>query len=473
MRKKLRAISLLLALTFCVNTIAFGATKPVAPEIKAESAILVEASTGKVLYEKNSTKQMYPASMTKLLTTIVALDYFKPEDVIVVGNEINDVSLDSSKAGHVNGESITMENLVRGLIIPSGNDSATVVASAVAKKETGNKDLSSRESERIFAELMNKKAKELGCTDSNFVNPHGYHDERHYTTAEDMAKIAAAALKIDLLKRICGEKEYSGNGMGSADTTGLITNQYDWTSHNLLITSGEYAYPYATGMKTGFTDEAGNCVTASAEKDGVSLIAVIFNSEDPGRWEDAAKLFDYGFENFGFFTLAKNGTSVGEVELYNNKVSDGNNLKLIIKEDVSLFLEKTDVGAVETKIDITNDEYIYKSKDESDTNIKIKAPIEKDTELGTVKYSLNGEVLAESKIYAEKSIEKATLIEKIGYTAKRIISKIFTIKGLLTVVGTVVGIGALVLIARFFYNRSRAPKNRYKFKSNKRGGRRF
>lgn len=469
MKKKLRAITLFLAFAISANTVAFGATKPV---VKAESAILVEASTGKVLYEKNSQKSMYPASMTKILTSIIALDYFKADDVVTVGNEINDVTLDSSKAGHIKGESITIENLIRGLIIPSGNDTATVVANAVAKKQTGDKNLSSRECERIFAELMNTKAKELGCTGSNFVNPHGYHDERHYTTAEDMSKIAAAALKIDLLKGICSEKEYSGNGMGNADTTGLVTKDYDWKSHNLLITSGEYAYPYATGMKTGFTDEAGNCVTATAQKDGISLIAVIFNSEDPGRWEDAAKLFDYGFENFGFFTLAQSNTSVGEIGLYNNKASDGNTLNLIIKEDISLFLEKTDVGAVQTDINITNDEYIYKSKDESNADIKIKAPVEKDIELGTVKYSLNDETLAEAKIYAEKSVEKATLIEKIGYNAKKIISKVFSINGLITVAAGIVGIGVLVLIVRFFFNRTRVPKSRYKFKTNKRRGRR-
>ncbi|MGE4213907.1 MAG: D-alanyl-D-alanine carboxypeptidase family protein [Anaerotignaceae bacterium] len=469
MKKKLRAITLFLAFAISTNNIAFGATKPV---VKAESAILVEASTGKVLYEKNAQKSMYPASMTKILTSIIALEYFKADDVVIVGNEINDVTLDSSKAGHIKGESITVENLIRGLIIPSGNDTATVIANAVAKKQTGDEDLSSRECERIFAELMNKKAEELGCTNSNFVNPHGYHDERHFTTAEDMAKIAAAGLKIDLLKRICSEKEYSGNGMGNVDTTGLITNDYDWKSHNLLITSGEYAYPYATGMKTGFTDEAGNCVTATADKEGILLIAVVFNSEDPGRWEDATKLFDYGFENFGFFTLAQSNTSVGDIELYNNKASDGNTLNLIIKEDISLLLEKTVVGAVKTDINITNNDYIYKSKDESDADIKIKAPIEKDTELGTVKYSLDGETLAEAKIYAEKSVEKATFIERIGYNAKKIISKVFTVNGLITVIGTVVGIGVLVLIVRFFYNRTHAPKSRYKFKTNKRRGRR-
>lgn len=469
MKKKIRAITLFLAFALSANSMAFAATKPM---LKAESAILVEASTGKVLYEKNSEKAMYPASMTKILTAIIALDYFKTDDVIVVGNEINDVTLDSSKAGHIVGESITVENLIRGLMIPSGNDSATVVACAVSKKESGDDNLSVGESERIFAEMMNKKAQELGCTNSNFVNPHGYHDERHYTTAADMAKIAAAGLKVDLLKGISSEKEYTGNGMGNADTSGLVTKDYDWKSHNLLITRGEYSYPYATGMKTGFTDEAGDCVTATAEKNGISLIAVIFNSEDPGRWEDAANLFDYGFDNYNFFTLAQNGTPVGEVDLYNSKASDGNSLNLIIKEDVSLFLEKTAVGAVKTEINITNDDYKYKSKDDNDSDIKIKAPIEKDTELGTVKYSLDGETLAEAKIYAEKTVEKATFIEKIVYNTKKLVTKVFTVHGLITAAGVLVVIGVLVLIIKFLFGKNRVPKSKYKYKVKKRRGRR-
>lgn len=105
-----------------------------APELQAEAAILIEASSGTILYEKNATQKMYPASMTKMLTALVALDYFKPEDLIVVGSEINEVSLDSSKAGHELGETLTVENAIRGLIIPSGNDSANAVAAAVAKK---------------------------------------------------------------------------------------------------------------------------------------------------------------------------------------------------------------------------------------------------------------------------------------------------------------------------------------------------
>ena len=163
-----------------------------APELQAEAAILIEASSGTILYEKNATQKMYPASMTKMLTALVALDYFKPEDLIVVGSEINEVSLDSSKAGHELGETLTVENAIRGLIIPSGNDSANVVAAAVAKKAENDENMTFGKCEVVFTDLMNKKAEELGATNSHFANAHGYHSDDHYTCAHRVKKTAAS-----------------------------------------------------------------------------------------------------------------------------------------------------------------------------------------------------------------------------------------------------------------------------------------
>ena len=458
---------MLLAFTFVFSNISFAAEKP---EVKAEAAILIEPSTGKVLFEKNADKKMYPASMTKLLTAIIALDNFSPDDVILVGNEINEVSLDSSKAGHVRGESITVRNLIRGLIIPSGNDTAEVIANAVVKKVQNDDTLSPKECDVLFSEMMNKKAEELGCTNTNFSNPHGYHDENHYTNAHDMSKIASKALEYDVLMQICSEKSYSGNSMEDKDSAGVRTKEYNWSSHNLLITNGEYAYPYATGLKTGFTDEAGDCIAASAEKDGIQLVAIIFNSEDPGRWEDAAALFNYGFENYNFFTIAQNGSVVGQVPLHNHNKADGDNLDLIIKEDISLYLDKEVLGAIETDIEITNEEYIYQedTKDSETPTTFINAPITQDTEIGKVSYKYNGEVLAETPVYAGRTVEEATFFEKIGYTFKDIASKLFTKDGLIKF-----GIGAAViiviaLIIKFVSSRRRRSRNVYKFKNNKR-----
>ncbi len=472
MRKgKKRLLGLVFCFLLAMSTLAYGAQTP---SVSAQTAILTEASTGKILFEKDAEAKIYPASMTKVLTALVAVEYFEPDDVIVVGREINEVSLDSSKAGHVVGESITFRNLVRGLMIPSGNDSAEVVACAVARKAQNDDSLSVAECQTVFADLMNQKAEELGCTGSHFVNAHGYHDDDHYTTAADLAKIGAAAMQVDLIREIGAEKSYSGNSMESQNHDGLITNEYHWVSHNLLITSGEYAYPYATGLKTGFTDEAGDCVLATAQKDGVQLIAVICKAEDPARWTDAAALFEYGFENFSFVTLAAAEDVVSSVGLKGHKSADGDLLDLKVKEDVTLFLDNETAEAVQAKVTLTAEDYLYHSKDEAETDVRVKAPVEAETELGEVAFvDGDGNVLAQAPVYAARSVAKAGIGERIADGFMTLIGKLFTLQGLIGLVIVVVVIVLLVLILRLRSGR-RYGRNRYHFRSSRgRRGRRF
>lgn len=442
--------------------------------INSPSAILVEASTGKVLYSKNADAKMYPASMTKLMTSLVLLDYFKDDDIITVGSEINEVSLDSSKAGHVKGESLKVENLIRGLLMPSGNDSAVVAATAVAKKVENNDSLSEPECEKVFADLMNKKAEKLGCKNTHFVNPHGYHDDNHYTCASDMALIAADALKNDTIKEIGSETSFSGNGLGDLKNSHpeLKSQDYNWTSHNMLITDNQYKYEYADGLKTGFTDEAGDCVTATAKKDGVRLIAVIFDSPDPGRWTDAATLFNYGFENYGFSTLKKAGDTVSAASLVYNKSSEGNTLDLIVKNDVTIFTKKSDTSSITPEVNITNEALLTKNK-ETDANglPKLMAPIAKDTEIGTVNYKApDGTVLASAKLYAGRDVQKASLIGRIFYRAKSLVSHIFNEKILLKAVIGVIMIILIIIIILLFKRRRRSIYSRstYRYKPRRR-----
>ena len=443
------------------------------PTVFAQAAELVEAESGKVLYSKDPTRKMYPASTTKIMTALIFLEHFNKDDVIKVGDEVNEVSLDSSKAGHKVGESILAENLVRGLIIPSGNDSAVVAACAVARKIKNDNSIGLTESEQIFADLMNKKAEELGCKNTHFVNPHGYHDDNHYTCAEDMAKIAAEGMKNDLIKQVAAEKSYSGNGMGSANHDGLITQDYNWTSHNLLITNSEYNYQYATGLKTGFTDEAGDSVVATAEKDGVKLIAVIYNSEDPNRWLDAKNLFEYGFNNFGYFTLTKAGDPVATANLVYNKSAGGNTLDLVTKEDVNLFLSKTEVGSVTSSVEVTNEELLYtKDKDASADTITLKAPIDEGAEIGTVSYKdADGNVLAQTKVYSSRAVEKANLFMRIVYGIKNAVVGFVSHISILKIIAVIVIIVVIIIIIIFFKNRNGGgygggyyskPKYRYK-----------
>lgn len=465
MRIKIKCFGIaLLIFLFSMNLSAFAVEEPV---VNAEATILVEATTGKVLYEKNSNEKMYPASMTKIMTSLVVLDHFSPDALVIVGSEVNEISWDSSKAGHRRGETLSVENLLRGLMIPSGNDSANVLAVAVAKKVKNDENLSFEACQQIFTELMNEKAKELGAANTHFTNAHGYHDPNHYSSAYDMALFAKEAMKSDLIKQIASEKNFSGNGAGNTleSNTSLRTQDYNWTSHNLLITSGDYYYQYATGLKTGFTDEAGSCITATAEKDGKQLIAVIFNSEDPGRWQDSITLFEYGFNNFNYVEIQKGGDKVDEVGLSNHNRLNGDTLDVIVKDDVIEFLSEEQ----ETKIEKTiqyKEELLTKNKNEEDKSIHLIAPIEKDSEIGTVQYLLDGQVIREAKLYAGSDIEKNTIISSIKFFFKNIFTHLFTIKGALIAVGIVVGVVVLVFIVKMI--KRRRSKYRYRYKPIKR-----
>jgi len=442
------------------------------PEVFAKSAVLVEKESGAILFEKNADMQVFPASTTKILTSLVFLEYFEKDDVITVGREINEVSLDSSKAGHIVGESMTAENLIRGLIIPSGNDSGVVAACSVARKIKDDPELGLNASEQIFSDLLNAKAIELGCIGTNFTNPHGYHDDNHYTTASDMAKIALAGLDNEIIKQIASERSYSGNGMGEQSTNNLITQNYNWKSHNLLITDSEYSYPYANGFKTGFTDEAGDCVVATAEKDGIQLIAVIFDSESPNRWIDAVNLFEYGFSNFGHHSLNKAGDILYDTGLIHNKNGEGERLNLVMKEDIEFYMPNSLVTTYETELVITNNELLYENKDSN--NIVLKAPIEKDAEIGKIVYKTSdGTVFAESKLYAANSVEEAPKVVKVTNEIKEsttyFVSNISFVKIAIIILIVVVIIVVISLILRrrrsryYSYSSSRRRNRRSRF----------
>lgn len=466
-RKWCQKIAFLLVAILSMNTMAFAETKP---EITAKTGILMEASTGKIIYNKGMHEKMYPASMTKIITALVTLDHFSADATIVVGTEINGVSLDSSKAGHKLGETLTVENLIRGLIIPSGNDTANVLAAAVAKKVEKNNNMTDEEWQKVFSDLMNEKAKALGAKETHFTNAHGYHDENHYTTAYDMALFTKAALKNDVIRKIAAEKSFTGNGAGNtleADSN-MVTQEYQWKSHNLLITDNQYKFPYAIGVKTGFTDEAGACLAAAAENDGTTLIAVVMNSVDPDRWQDATKLFQYAYDNYAVTSLLKAGKKAETVSLKGHNRMDGDTLDLMVKNDVKAFLKKGDGDNLKKTITYEK-EYLVEGKDGDE--IRLKAPIKKDAKVGTVSYSLDGKVVKKADLLASRDVAKRTIGSSIKYFFKNLFSNLFSLKTLI-----VIGVIIVILLILFFIKRMmgghRGRRNQgYKFrKNNRRGG---
>ncbi|MEA4816829.1 MAG: D-alanyl-D-alanine carboxypeptidase family protein [Lachnospiraceae bacterium] len=467
---KKKFILVLLVFVFSNNLHVFSYAEETV-EIHAEACILGEVSTGKIIYSKNADKKMYPASMTKILTALVSLDYYDYDSLITVGDEINSIPYDSSKAGHTRGETLSVLNLMRGLIIPSGNDTSAVIASAVAKKVSGNSSLNYTQDEQIFAKLMNEKAKALGATNSNFVNPHGYHDENHYSTANDIFKISQAFAKNSTLMEIAGETLYSGLGADESLTgeSSLIIKNYYWETHNLLLSDGEYKYEYATGIKTGFTDEAGDCLVASAKKDGVELIAVIFNSEDPNRWIDAKTLFNYGFNNYEFKTVDSYGNTLDNVKLTNQEKDYPDNIDIEVRKKVLLFLSDEEFSKLERKMVYSSD-YIYVPEEGEDLvkndntgkDVTLKAPIDKYNPVGTVQYVLNNNILHEEPVYAKQSVPEK--VEKsIIDILKGFLKNIFTVKGFLMFIISLLALTVIFLIIasiikRIIHNR----RNRHK-----------
>ncbi len=441
-----------------------------APTLTASAAVLVEPETGTILFEKNMKEKMYPASMTKILTALVVMDYFQPDELITVGTEINEVSLDSSKAGHVVGETLTIENAIRGLIIPSGNDSANVLAAATARKAEGDDTMSFARCEAVFTDMMNQKAAELGAVNTHFSNAHGYHDENHYTCAYDMALFSIAFMQNETLAQIASEQSFSGdgaNGMFANDTT-VTTQEYHWISHNLLITDNEYQYAYANGIKTGFTDEAGECLAASAEKDGTQLISVIFHTEDPARWQESTSLLEYGFNQYARVELTAAGATIQEIPLTKHNKNQGDTIALVYPDAMVAYLPTNAVNDVTMSVEIM-DAYRVEEKDGT---VKVKAPIAKGDAVATVTYTINGTVVAQKTAYAGADIEKGTIFNTIQYFFQSLFANLFSLRGLITLFVVLVILAGIYLILRRMRYGRHHRRNAYTFKSQSRRRRR-
>ena len=265
------------------------------PVISAESAILIDQKSGKILYQKNAHTQLYPASTTKILTALLALEYGDLDDVVTVGNEIQLVQPASSKAGLFMGQEIRLSDLLYGLMLPSGNDAAYTIAVYVAGKVNPDEELRSKEAVSLFVYLMNKKARSLGALESHFENPDGYHNVNHYSTAADLSAIAQAAMQYPFFRRVAATESYHYRSQES-NTADSQQQNFSWKNTNLLLDQqSPYYDPAVTGLKTGHTKEAGYCLVASVARNNRKLIAVVLKASETGVWTDTRELLDFGF----------------------------------------------------------------------------------------------------------------------------------------------------------------------------------
>lgn len=327
------------------------------------SVILMDAKTGKILYSKNAFEQRYPASTTKLITAILTLENCKLTDIATVSHDaIFNVPVGYSHASLQEGERLTIEQLLNVLLIPSANDAAFVLSEHIA----GSVD--------NFSEMMNNKAKEIGCLNTHFVNPNGIHDKDHYSTAYDLALIGKYAMQFDDIMRIAMVNQYTLPKTNKYDKEDRIFN----ATNGLITKNDEYYYPEATGLKTGYTDKSGYCIVTTAKKGDVELLEVVLGSDNiKDRYEDCINLFDYGFDNYSYKNLINANDVVDSLEI-EGATKETKSLNIVAKDGINVLV----------KNNISNDEI----KKTVEINENLDAPIEQNAVIGKLSYEVDGEI---------------------------------------------------------------------------------
>ncbi len=355
-------LSLWMVVSFLLPiSISFADNTQADVTIDAPVALLMDANTGKILYEKNAHEKIYPASTTKIMTAILALENRNLSHVAKVSyNAIFSVPVGYSNANLQLDEELTMEQLLNVLLIPSANDAANVIAEDIGG------------SVESFASMMNTKALEIGCKNTHFVNANGVHNEEHYSTAYDLALMGQYAMKNEDFRRIVSTVRY----------TLPITNKYEkadrifLTTNNLINSKSNQYYEYCIGTKTGYTDAAKNCIVATAKKNDFELICVIMgaaNNADSNKFKDCVSLFNFGFDNYTYKKLhAKD--SVYKVINPGNANSKTKSLNVLFKDDVNVLMKKSD--------------YDVEIIPNVDLNNKMSAPISKGNVIGKISYDV-------------------------------------------------------------------------------------
>ena len=261
---------------------------PAGPQIGAQAAILMDANTGVILYSKNIHERLYPASTTKIMTALLAMENGSLDDMVEFSHEaVFSVPADGSNMGMDEGESITLEECLYGIMVASANEAANAAGEYVS----GSID--------DFVALMNKRAEEMGCTDTHFMNTNGLHDPEHYTSAYDLALISSYFFRNEMLCKISNTDRHHFE-----PTPTQPDDFYKKNKHQLI--NGEIPYDGILGGKTGYTDNSRQTLVTCAEQNGMRLVCVVLKEESPDQFTDTAELFDYGFQNFQVLNISEN-----------------------------------------------------------------------------------------------------------------------------------------------------------------------
>ncbi|MBQ7033902.1 MAG: D-alanyl-D-alanine carboxypeptidase [Clostridia bacterium] len=325
------------------------------PEISAKSAVVLEYATGAVPYAKNAESRLPMASTTKIMTALVALESGNPSDTVTIGP--NAVGVEGSSMYLKAGEQMTLEELLYGLMLSSGNDAAVAIAEHIAG------------SEAAFAERMTARAQELGCINTQFKNANGLPDDEHYTTALELARITGKALEHEKFREIVSTKS---KRIG----TRTLSN------HNKMLS----LYEGAVGVKTGYTKAAGRTLVSAAERDGITLIAVTLNA--PDDWDDHTKMLDYSFSGMERRVITRKNTYAGIVPV------EGGTMEVVhicFGADFSLSVVKTAETEIKMKLPPS-----------------VQAPVAAGQEVGSGEVLVNGVKMGEVPLLTAAVVEQET-----------------------------------------------------------------
>ena len=380
----------------------------------AKAALLMDMKSGRVIYGKNTDERMYPASTTKMMTAILALESDKMNDTVTATYEaLQSITLEDSHMGILIGENLTMTDLLNGTLVYSANDAANVIAVHVGGSIEG------------FVDLMNAKAQELGMKNTHFVNACGVHDEDHYTTADDLAILARYCMENETFREIVAKPSYHINP----------TNKYglnrDLPATNLFLStarSAHHLYKPCTGIKTGTTDAAGHCLVSSAKYNDMELLAVVLKCDDLDVKENAFSytisrtLFDFGFNNYESGVLASPGTVVADSKVYEAKKDK--RVSLTVASEITALIPIGNDISTEVTTDVVLKE-------------TIAAPIVKGDVLGEVVYKYHDKEIARAELIASNDVELNMLLHIFHLIINFLINPLVFIPAILIILAVI------------------------------------
>ena len=376
--KKRDIFTFILFLSFMITNVALAAEAP--PVIKAKAAIVIDATTGKVLYSKNAEETRYPASTTKIMSLIVALENGKLDDNVTASK--NAASTEGLSLELVQGETLTLQDLLYGIMLISGNDATVAVAEHIAG------------SVEKFAQLMTEKAHLIGAKNTHFTNSSGLPDPDHYTTAHDLARIASYGYKNPVFAEIVGTKHKVIPWEGK-------DYDRDLYNENRML----WLYEGGNGVKTGYTDAAGRCLVSGAKRDGIQLITVVLDSET--MWDDSIALLNFAF------TQVKPEAIFNQDDIFKTiRVANGKSevVKLIASNDLIIPVSENDKDEFSTIVDAPN---------------KIEAPVVKGQKIGVVRVLYQNEEFSTTDLLADENIERKSLFSTLADSIRKFFAFFF------------------------------------------------